>query len=271
MGKELIAKLLPLMEQAKWPQSPAATQQGRQTYLMGLDKVDEFKGNPKVLASALRIFLTGDSAPYAYAGAAYTLVTASREGDGRHDPDGLAAAMSYLEKAQELEPDVVDINTIEALIYTYDGRLDDARLVLEYLQGQDPRDYYLMKAEIAYWQQLGDMEQTIYWFNQAADTAVNIPQRLRLRGQLADFYMNADQYDEALAVYKEAVQHDKNNYVFWHKMSIIYWKQADYEESARANQQALRLQDFPAGRKMETALKEKMSGTGVLGRLFGNK
>lgn len=271
MGKQLIAKLLPALQQANWPETPNATEHGRRTYQIGLDKADEFKGDPKVLAAALRTFLTGDSAPYAYAGAAYTLLTGARKNDGRYDPEGLDAAMSYLEMAQELEPDIVDINMIEALVYTHNGRLDDARLVLDYLQQQDPRNYYLIKAEIAYWQQLGDVEQTVHWFNEAAKTAVTVPQKLRLRGQLADFYMSVGRYDDALAVYREAVQHDKNNHVFWHKMSIIYWKQADFEQAARANQQALRLKDFPAGRKMEAALKEKISGTGVLGRLFGNK
>ena len=271
MGKQLVAKLRPLLARAKWPQTPAATPHGRQTYLMGLDKVDEFKGHPQTLAAAWRIVLTGDSAPYAYAGAAYTLVAAAQESDNHYDPGGLEAAMTWLEKAQELEPDLVEINMIEALVYVYSGRLDDARLVLDYLQSQDPRDYYLLKAEIAYWRALKDVEQTVHWFNQAAAAAANVPQKLRLRSQLADFYMSAGQYDKALAIYKEAALHDKNNHIIWHKMSLIYWKQADYEQAAYANQQALRRQDFPAGRKMEAALKEKLSGTGVLGRLFGNK
>ena len=39
-------------------------------------------------------------------------------------------------------------------------------------------------------------------------------------------------------------------------MSVIYFKQGNLEEPTRANQQALRIKDFPAGRKLEAVLKE---------------
>jgi tetratricopeptide (TPR) repeat protein len=254
-----------------WPQTPMATAQGRQTFEVGVDKLDTYKGDPKTLAAALRTFQTGDSRPYAFAGVAYTLVLAAREQDGTYAEAGLDAAMEWLEKAQEMEPDLVDINVIEALIYTYSGRLDDARLVLDYLQQQDPRSFYLHKAEIAFWRKQGELEKTIYWFEQAVEEAVTVPQRLRLRAELGDFFLEKDMLDKALEVYREAVHFEKDNAWLWHKMSVVHWRQEDYEEAARCNAQALRLDDFPAARQMEEALKKEIESgsSGMLGRLFG--
>ena len=81
------------------------------------------------------------------------LVAASREKDGSYAAGGLKASLKWLEKAQEFAPDLFEINMIEAFIYIYSGRLDDARIVLDYLEELDPSDYYILTAEAAYWRQ----------------------------------------------------------------------------------------------------------------------
>jgi tetratricopeptide (TPR) repeat protein len=271
MGKELIAKLLPAVEKMQWPQGNTATEQGRQTFTVAVEKVDEYKGDPKTLMAALRTLQTGDSLPYAYGGVACVLVAAAREKDGSYDPAGLEAAMGWLEEAQNAEPDILEINVIEALIYAYSGRLEDSRLILDYLQAQDPTNFRLLSAEIAYWRSQGDIEKTVEWYEQAAEGAATVPQRLRLQAELGDYYLESNLLDKALAVHQKAIHFNNKNYMAWHKMSLIYWRQEDYEEADRCNQQALRLQDFPAARKMEAALKKKKSEGGMLGRLFGNR
>ena len=112
MGQQLIAKLVPLLEKVNWPTNPAATEQGRQSYLVGLEKVDAYGGDPNQLTAALKTFVTGGSRPFAYAGAVYTLIAAAEEKDGRYDAEGLDIAMAWLEKAQDLAPDVSDINML---------------------------------------------------------------------------------------------------------------------------------------------------------------
>ena len=270
MGKQLLAKLLPSLEKAKWPQNERATDLGRRTYEVALDNINSYKDDPKVLAGALRTLQTSDSRPFAFAGVAYTLIAASREADGSYDPDGLEAAMGWLERAQETEPDIVDINMVEAFVYIYDGRLDDARLVLDYLQNQEPHSYYLQTAEFAYWLACEELEQIEYWFAQASKEANTVPQRLRLLSRMADAFMKFGRLDDALAKYKEASHFDAENHWLFHRMSEVCWQQENYEEAAHYNKRAIKLQDFPEGRQMETALKEKLGGTGVLGRLFGN-
>ncbi|MCA9961922.1 MAG: tetratricopeptide repeat protein [Anaerolineales bacterium] len=269
MGKQLLTKIIPTVDKVNWPQQPQATDLGRRTYEISIDNVDSFKEDPKVLASALRALQTCDSRPYAMAGVAYTLIAASREQDGSYAEEGLETALAWLEKAQETEPDIVDINVVEAFIYIHGGRLDDARLVLDYLQERDPYSYYLQLAEFLYWQQQHDVEQAKHWFDTAKEMSRTVPQRLRLLAQMADVYMSQGQLDEALEKYKEAVHFDEENHWLWHQISMIYWQQENYTEASHYNKRALKLKAFPEGQQLEASLKEKLGDSGVLGRLFG--
>ena len=271
MGKQLVKQLLPVLDKMEWPKTRLATEHGRRIYVESLEKIDTNSGEPQTVSAALRLLHTADSRPFAYAGVAYALLTLARENDGSYAQIGLDAAMEWLERAQEMEPDIVEINVIEALVYIYGGRLDDARLILNYLQGQEPLNYYLHLAEVAYWRHQRDTEQVLYWLKEAMEIALTVPQRLRLRVQMGDYYLECNQLDEALEVYREAVRFDRENAQLWHKMSIIYVRQENYEEAERANQITLRLKDFAAARQIETIIKKKKSGTGVLGRLFGRQ
>lgn len=270
MGQRLVESMLPAINKLQWPEETAATALGRQAYEVGLDKADDYVNDPKVLAAALRTFLTGKSRPYAYAGAAYILIKASREPDGSYSQTGLEKALNWLEKAQELDPDVLEINMVEVLIYVYSGRFDDARLVLDYLEAIDDSNFYLRKAEIAYWQEQGQLDETIRWYEQTINAADTVPQKLRLRRNLGDFYLHYRRYDKAIDVYREAIHFSKENATLWHTMSVAYWRMENYEEAKRCNQQALKLQDdYPAALKMQEALKEKLDTGSLSQRLFG--
>ncbi len=269
MGKVLVEKMLPGLQKMPLPENKEATAQGRQTYDIGLEKVDEYKGEPKTLVAALRIFQTCDSQPYVFAGVAYTLLAAAQETDDSYAQIGLDAAMEWLEKAQALAPNVVVINMIEAFIYVYSGRFEDTRLILDYLQDIEPGNLYLMRAEIAYWQGVGKLEEAVQWYQKAIDSADTVPRKLRLRNQLADCYLQFGQDDKALKLYQAAAHFSKEDPWLWHNMSIVYYNKEDFKEATRYNRMALNLLDFPDAREMERALRSKMGTGGLVNRLFG--
>lgn len=270
MGEKLLQQLLPYLEKINWTGEPTATAQGREAYMIGLDKVESYSGDPKTLAEAVRIFQSGDSLPYGYAGTAYMLITASQERDGSYTEAGLDTAMAWLEQAQELEPDLVDINMIEAFIYVYNGRYEDARLVIDYLNEVDPANYHVQLANIAYWLAQKDLPQIEQAVAEASKTAVNPPQKIRLTHQLGDIYMQFGEWDKALAIYKENAHFDPKNPLLWHKISTIYWRADDLDEAERANQQSLRLGTLSAAQKLAEQIKErkKQDSGGILGGLF---
>jgi tetratricopeptide (TPR) repeat protein len=271
MGKKLVQKLLPGLQKLQLPAEMKPTAQGQRAYEIGLEAVDSYKGDPKVLVDALGTFRSGQSRPFTCAGIAYVLVAASRESDGSYFPKGLEAAMHWLEKAQETEPDNNLINMIEALIYSYSGRFDDARLVLDYLHQQGPDHYYLNVAEMVLAQQQGEVELAGLWYGKAIQAAINVPQKLRLQTRMGDFYLAQNVLDKALVMFKEAAHFDKDNYQIWHKISLAFYLQNDWEEALRYNQRVLRMNDYPPARQLEAKLQEQLnpdSGS-VLGKLFG--
>jgi tetratricopeptide (TPR) repeat protein len=270
MGEKLLKQMLPYLNKITWSGEPAATNQGRISYMIGLDKVEAYTGDPKLLAEAVRVFQSGGSLPYAYAGGAYVLIASSRERDGSHVAAGLDEAMRWLEKAQDLEPDLVDINMIEAFVYVYNGRLPDARLVIDYLFDIEPMNYHVHLANVAYWTEQKNLPEIVKAIEAAGKTAVDPPQRLRLKNQLGDIYMQFNKPDKALAAFKENVHFDPKNPLLWHKISLVYWQQGNIKEAERANQQSLRVGKLPAAQKLAEQIKEhKKQESGRFGGLFG--
>lgn len=273
MGSDLLSKLIPAIEQMEWSSNNEINEIAIRAYDIALDEVDGYRGDPKPLQKALRSLQTGNCRPLAYAGIAYILIAASEEKDGNYAAEGLAEAMKWLEKAQEIIPDSLNINFIEALVYIYSNRLDDARLILDYLQGQtDIPHYRLAVTEAILAQREGDLQALNYWTEVAEQAATNVPQRLRLIGRIADAYMDAENYDQALEHYKKAIHFDRENPILWHKVSLIYWRQENYEEAQRFNQQVLKLDaTIKPAQKMAAALKEKLgddNSGNALSRLF---
>lgn len=271
MGQQLLDKLIPALDRINWPENPLAHEVGRITYEEGIEQVDEWRGNPSKLAAALRVFATADSRPYAFAGVAYALVAGAREADGSHAPAGLDAAMQWLEAAQELEPDLVEINFIEGLVYIHGGRLEHARIVLDYLQQQNPDNYYLAAAEVEFAEAAGDEAQILQWIDRAIGAARTIPQRLRLHSRLASFLRQFGRYEEAKEAYRRARHFDAENVDLLHEMSMLAWEMGDIDEAERLNKQVLgRKPDMAAAVRLEEAIKLKRKDEGgVLGRLFG--
>lgn len=273
MGKQLVSQMIRTLPKLKLSDTEALTTAGFTAFEVGRDKVDAYRGDPKTLGDALRIFQTADSLPYQYAGIAFTLIAASREADGSYYQPGLDEALEWLEKAQELAPDATDINTIEPLIYIYAGRLDDARLVLDYLHQQERDHYYLYRAEIEYWEQQDNAQKALEWSEEALEAAETVPQRLRLKSKVGDMYLRLGELDQALQTYKEALHFDADNAWLWYRASTVEWQRQDYAEAARLNDKALALDpDLHPAQQLREALSEKLDGDssrGLFGRLLG--
>lgn len=271
MSSPAVDKLIVATRRVTLPDNNAPTEQGRRIFLQALDRVDDYKGELRELAGVLRLLQTADSRPYVMGGLAYVLVAGSRGRGDEYDPDGLEAAMGWLESSQALNPDIFEVNCIEALVYIHRGRLDDARLILDYLAGLEPHNYYLHAAEVTYWLRLKNEEQILHWVEQSGRSAEFVPQKLRIRAKLADFYLGEKQYEKAIQVLKEAIHFDRQNAALWSKLAVAYFRLDNIEEAARANGQVLKLDpNNGTALKVQAAIDEKKKEqSGGLGRFFG--
>lgn len=277
MGRALLSQMVPALEKLTWTGKPHDTAVGALVYRTVIDQVDGYRGDPNVLGLALRTARTCDSLPYTYAAIAYILLAASGPTGGslhgatkEYDQEGLDLALTWLEKAQELVPDETDINVIEALIYIHGHRLEDARTVLDYLQGEMDATYFLMRAEMTYWQHVGDYEQALQWNRNAFEEATTVPQRLRLKSTAAAIFHEAGETEKALQAYKEALHFDSENAWLCHQISILHYEQDALEEATHFNERALKLQpDLAEAQQLRDTLTEQQRSSGLLGRLFG--
>ncbi len=269
MGKQLIDKMLPSVAKAKLPANSQTTMVGLKSYEEGLYQVDVSRNAPKKLADALRTFQSGGCAPYYCAGIAYALISASKETHGGYYQKGLQAALDWLEKAQSFAPDQVEINIWEALIYTYWGRLDDARMVLDYLQQQGINNFYLARGEIAYWLTQNDPAQVERWYQDAFKRAPNGIMKLHLQNEMADFYAGSKQWNKAIDAYRHAINLQRGDPRLWHKLSAVYWQMDDLDEAARCNKRSLALGALPEATQLAQEIQQKMGSGSLVGKLFG--
>lgn len=268
MGKDLVNKLLPVLNKLDWPEGPAVTQFGLQTYEMGMDWVDQYEGDTKVLQTAIKTFQSSDSRAYALAGVAYLLANMAREKNGSYDGESLDHAMGWLAQAQEIEPDRPHINFIEAQIYLFKGEIENARMVLDYLHEQAPYIYRLNITEALWQEKVGDLEGMDEFYAEAEKAATTVPQKVRIQTLMGDTYMKANNLDKAIKHYKQAIYFNREGEKLWHKLSLIYWKLEDYEECKRCNDMVLRLKpEHSSGLKVRAELKRKMETGGLFNRL----
>jgi tetratricopeptide (TPR) repeat protein len=271
MGKKLLSQLLPALEKIKFSSMQILTPAGYTVFEVGRDRVDAYRGDPRTLADALRTFQTANSLPYEYTGASLTALAASREADGSYAQEGLDAALQWLERAQELAPDATDINVVEAFIYVYGNRLDDARIVLDYLHEQDSAHYYLGRAEIEYWRTQGDLRQALQWCEEAVQTAETVPQRLRVRSIMADLYHELGDHEAALQSYRAAIHFDPDNAWLWYRIAALQWQAEAVEEAQRANDKALQLDPgLVEAQQLQQTMNAGADRGSLLGRLFGS-
>jgi tetratricopeptide (TPR) repeat protein len=278
MGRALLSQMVPALEKLTWTGTPRETAAGSLVYRTVIDQVDGYRGDPNVLGLALRTARTCDSLPYTYAAISYILLaaagpTAADVADSAtraYDADGLATALQWLEKAQELVPEETDINVIEALIYIHARRYEDARTVLDYLHEETSDNYFLLRAEMTYWQHIGVHDQAIEWNQRAFKEATTVPQRLRLKSTAATIFREAGDIEKALEASKEALHFDSDNAWLCHEISLLYYEKGELEEATHFNERALKLQPgLSEAQQLKEELSEQQRSSGILGRFFG--
>ena len=211
MGKKLVKQLLPGLEKMQLPEN-AAGDSARSARRIESDwiRLIRIKAIRRRWLDALGTFRSGQSRPFTCAGIAYTLVAASQEQDGSYDPIGLDAAMEWLEKAQETEPDILLINMIEALIYIYNGRFEDARLVLEYLHQQDADQLLFACGRDGSGATAGEIEKAGLWYEQGRQIGASMRRNdYDCKPGWGIFIWSKAFYDKALVMFKEAAHFDK--------------------------------------------------------------
>jgi len=256
MSQQIIDQLLTIINNNTWPTAHRDNSKIRRYYEHGLDIVRCGSGTVQNnLVTALEIFHATQSAPYACAGIAATLAEAGmvyEKGAETKEP-----ALHWLEKAQDWEPDKININLTEGLIYAYADDFENSRLILDYLHSKTTDNYHLALGEIRHWWKSGDDQQYEDWIRKSYKLADNDLKTLHALRLLAQLYNKYNQPAEALKYYKKCLEISPKNPELWHNMSCILFDAEQYKEAAKYNQKTLELADFYKARYMKEQIEKK--------------
>lgn len=257
MSNELVSQLLELLNKTEFPEVVPISAAHQHVYELGLDLLDSYRGHPAELIEAMKAFLTSSTKAYALAGVAGVLIAASYIQGGNYEESGLQEAEKWLNQAQELEPDRVEINFLEAILYINWKKLDLARKVIQFLYADHPDNYHVCLAEMRYWTEQKNTSQVEHWYRTAAEAAHANPRRLvNALNNLAKYYLVAVDYEKAIRAYEQLTKYDPNDPWLWHNLSIAYYETRQDAKAVEANKRALSIMDFGAARHVQEVLKQ---------------
>lgn len=258
MSDEMTKHFIDMLDnQVEWPESDETTEKAAEIFDYAMAIMGMYRGHPDVLIDALRAFVATACRPYAYAGAAYVLSGAAYLSNQEYDLDGIKAAMGWLERAQEIEPDSSEINLIEAILYLRSQRPEDARTVLDHVGQSGPHSFCFCMGEFAYWDTKHDITRCRDWSQRAMLLATHDIQRLQVLNKLAGAYMRAELRPEAIGLYEKVVEIDANDAWAWHNMSVMYLDLNQLKKCDQCNKRALKIMEFGAAQNIKVYLDKK--------------
>jgi tetratricopeptide (TPR) repeat protein len=181
------------------------------------------------------------------------------------DEAGFEEALRWLEKAQEWEPNLVEINFIEAVLYINSGQMENGRLILDHLVREGPDNYYLCMTEMNYWSRQKNFDKYVSWLQKANKLADTKLRQARTLSTLANLYFDQGQLDHSIKTYRDVVKLTPDDAWAWHNMSYMFLKMQKLKEAELCNQRALEIMDFGAARDIQEKIKQNKGG---LSRLF---
>ncbi len=256
MDQPLWMEFNALVKRGKWPEDGAMLETSRRQYLLGLELVNSFHGDPDPLFKALEKFKACGSGAYAKAGIAAVLISASYDSGDSYEEDGLKAAASYLTQARRVLANRPEIDHLAALLCILLKRREQARQILDKLQKAYPNSYYVASIEVWYWYDVGDLEKAEASFQIGKEFAKTKVQSLRLASQRAGCYLRHANPHDAIEPLRMVTEMDPDDPWGWHNLSIGLFRAGKLRQAKRCNAEALALMEFEAARQVEKTLRE---------------
>lgn len=259
MSDEQFRTILQWAHQIEWPSNREILPGSQAVYERGLDLLNTYRGHPDVLIESVRVFHSTNVLPYALAGLAATLSASSYIQNNQFDPAGLHEALRWLNLAQSMTPDRLEINFLEAQIALHGRQLEIARRLLDML-AQDPqnqKNFFYCTTEFSYWSSLGNLPKVQFWRDKALAAAANPMQQYFVRHIFAAFYLNNGFYLDYIKQAQELTRISPGDPWLWHNLSIAHAQLKQFPEAEYCNQRALSIMDFGAAQEIRETLRRR--------------
>lgn len=256
MDQPLWMEFNALVKQGKWPGDGAMLETSRRQYLLGMEMVDSYRGDPDPLFKALEKFKACGSGAYAKAGIAAVLIGASYDSGDSYDEGGLKAAAAYLSHARRVLANRPEIDHLAALLCILLKRREQARQILDKLLRSHPNSFYVASTEIWYWYDVGDLEKCEASYQKAKVLAKTEIQIARLASQRASCYLRYADPRDAIEPLRMVTEMNPDDPWAWHNLSIVLFRAGKLRQAKRCNAEALALMEFEVALKVQKTLRE---------------
>lgn len=259
MSDDQFRYILQVAHQIEWPSNREILPGSQAVYEQGLDLLNTYRGHPEVLVEALRIFHSTNVLPYALSGLAATLSASSNIMGNNFNAAGLGEALRWLNHAQSMASDRLEINFIEAQIAIQARRVEIARQLLDKLakDPQSQKNFFFCTTEFFYWDRLGNLPKVQFWHDKAQAAVTNSMQHYFVRHIFAAFYLNNNLYLDYIREAQGLTRISPGDPWLWHNLSVVHFRLKQFPEAEFCNQRALSLLQFGAAQEMREQLRRR--------------
>jgi tetratricopeptide (TPR) repeat protein len=249
VSNELTRAIEQLAAQLEPPPDHAITDDVREHFYAAMDKANMYRGDPQPLVEALRLFWQTPSAPLFYAGVAYVHSLAAYVQNVAYSKVGLNIAREWLQRAQQITPNLTEPLIVQAFISIRDSQYREARQTLERLQtaGADSFYFFTARMELCSFGSRADREAA---YQIAVARATNESQLVYVHNKAARYCSPFLEDRKALSLYQKILAITPEDPWVWHNMSIIYYRWSNLPKAWKCNKEALRIMDFGNAKSM---------------------
>ncbi len=249
--------------QIELPQQTLITAEGQKIFKRGMDKANEYRGDPDILWEALNFFQQSNSLSLFYIGAAYVHFVGSYEENITYHRDGLQVAQLWLERARELTPEAKELLIVQAYVDIHSQDDTAVHSHLTHLRRIAPHDFYALTAYLDYYAVKQDLERMTATYKETLPLAKTITRRAYLQNRVGRYYLMFRKFDKSLEVYRDLAKLTPADPWMWHNMSVIYMTKKKLMAAWRCNKKALQIMDFENAQ----IIRAKIHGTLIRGAI----
>jgi len=252
---DLANRFIQLFRDLPFPSGDEFTEEAISFFQYGNDILLSYRGNSDTLIQATNAYLATKNHIYVRAGAANVLMSASYISGGKYDKNGIAEALRLIQSAKSFAYGQYELDYIEANVYNVMGNTQALKQCIENMSEYDEasRESSFARLQMRYYDNLGDLKKVRHWFeigSKRAEEETEI-RRISILSHMAGIIMDRVEFtDEAIVLYRKVVQLNANDPWAWHNLSLLYWRNKDYDKSGECNRRALDLMNFGAAQNI---------------------
>lgn len=268
-----------VVNKINWPKEPDYTDEGKEIFNAGIDKVDGYLADLAHLLDALGLFRQTQSAYLANVGIAYTIFAASQTRTQKYHQKGVALAQEWLNKAKTGKEDDQEILVMQMFIDANNGKDLEFIAHRNLVEKINPNNFHAHLAALNYKCKKKSLASTEEQYEKTIQLAKTKNQQFQTHWCMAQHYLFAVVSMRELArfvkepwrdtvlpyakkgqnIFKRLEPLVSENTWYWHSYCMLYFYTDRFLKAARYNKKALKIEQTGRALEIKRKLLTRMS------------